>query len=92
MVGLLPAKGFKEEGGLRTMAKRSKDWNEGLAKDLQDKEFAHEFLLAAIDEGISIQEALGKVIRSLGVKEFAKRVKMASPNVLRAINTLNRQL
>jgi DNA-binding phage protein len=44
--------------------------------------------------------ALRKVIRAMGVKEFAAKVRMASPNVLRAINpghnptqdTLNRLL
>ncbi len=82
------------------MARRSRNWNEGLATDLQDPEFAREFLLAAIDEGLPIQQALGKIIRAMGVKEFAARVRMASPNVLRAINprhnptqeTLNRLL
>jgi len=82
------------------MAKRSKDWNEGLAEDLRDTEFAREFLLAAMDEGVSVQAALGKVIRAMGVKEFAERVGIASPNVLRAIDpshnptqaTLNRLL
>jgi DNA-binding phage protein len=82
------------------MARRSRDWNEGLAQDLRDQEFAREFLLAAMDEGVPIQIALGKVIRSMGVKEFAAKVRMASPNVLRAIDprhnptqdTLNRLL
>lgn len=69
------------------MARRSRDWNEGLARDLRNREFAREFLLAAMDEGIPIQTALGKVIRAMGVKEFASKVRMASPNVLRAINT-----
>ena len=68
------------------MARRSRDWNEGLAQDLRDREFAREFLLAAMDEGVPIQVALGKVIRAMGVKEFAAKVKMAGPNVLRAIN------
>ena len=39
-----------------------------------------------MDEGVSIQAALGKVIRAMGVKEFAGQAEMASPNVLRAIN------
>ena len=68
------------------MARRSRDWNEGLAQDLRDPEFARDFLLAAMDEGVSIQTALGKVIRAMGVKEFAEQAEMASPNVLRAIN------
>jgi DNA-binding phage protein len=82
------------------VARRSGDWDVGLAKDLRDLAFAREFLLAAIDEGVDLQVALGKVIRAMGVKEFAARVRMASPNVLRAINprhnptqdTLNRLL
>ncbi|MDZ4804308.1 MAG: hypothetical protein SGI90_05565 [Candidatus Eisenbacteria bacterium] len=82
------------------MARRSRDWNEGLAQDLQDPTFAREFLVGAVEEGIPLQQALGKVIRAMGVKEFADKVGMASPNVLRAINprhnptqeTLNRLL
>ena len=82
------------------MARRSRDWNEGLAHDLKDVEFAREFIMASIDEGVSIQSALGKVIRAMGIKEFSKRSKIASPNVIRAINprynptqaTLNRLL
>jgi DNA-binding phage protein len=82
------------------VARRSRDWNVGLAEDLRDPGFAREFLLASIDDGVDIQIALGKVIRATGVKEFAAKVHMASPNVLRAINprhnptqdTLNRLL
>lgn len=82
------------------MARRSADWNAGLAQDLRDREFAREFLLAAIDDGVPVQVALGKVIRAMGVKEFAGKIRMAGPNVLRAINprhnptqdTLNRLL
>jgi len=52
------------------------------------------------EEGVPVQLALGKVIRAMGVKEFAAKVRMASPSVLRAINprhnptqdTLNRLL
>jgi DNA-binding phage protein len=82
------------------MARRSKDWNQGLAEDLRNAEFARGFLVAAIEEGVPLQAALGKVIRAMGVKEFAAEVRMASPNVLRAIDprhnptqrTLNRLL
>jgi hypothetical protein len=45
------------------MARRSRDWNVGLAQDLRDQEFAREFLLAAIDEGVPLQVALAKVVR-----------------------------
>ena len=68
------------------MTRRSRDWNEGLAQDLKKPAFAREFLLAAIDEGVPVQSALGKVIRLLGVQEFAETVGMARPNLLRVIH------
>jgi probable addiction module antidote protein len=82
------------------MARRHEDWDVGLAEDLRDSEFAREFLLSAIDEEVPLQVALGKVVRAMGVKEFAAKVGMASPNLLRTLNrrynptqdTLNRLL
>jgi DNA-binding phage protein len=79
---------------------RGTDWNEGLAGDLQDREFAREFLLAAVEEDISIQASLGKVIRAYGLKEFAAEIDMPSSNLSRALRpssnvtqqTLNRLL
>ncbi len=68
------------------MTRRSNDWNEGLAQDLRDPDFAREFIMASLDEGVSLQVALGKVVRAYGVKEYAERTGMASPNLLRAIN------
>jgi DNA-binding phage protein len=68
------------------MARRSEDWNVGLAHDLQAPKFAREFLLGAVEEGVPVQVALRRVIRAMGVKEFAEKVRRASPNVLRAIN------
>ncbi len=68
------------------MPRRSADWNEGLARDLQKKAFAQEFIQACLDEGLSVQEALSKVIRAYGVKEFAKKTQLASSNILRAVN------
>ena len=68
------------------MVRRTKDWNQGLAEDLRNREFAREFLMAAIEEGIPLQHALGKVVRATGVKEFAAKIGMESPNLLRAIN------
>ena len=68
------------------MARRSKDWNEGLADDLRDPAFARAFLTAAVDEGVPLKVALAKVVRATGVKEFAESVGMPSPNVLRAIH------
>jgi len=82
------------------MARRSEDWNIDLAKRLRNPAFARAFLLAAIDEGFTIQQALGKVIRAIGVTEFAAQARMARSNVQRAIRpqhnptqeTLNRLL
>jgi DNA-binding phage protein len=82
------------------MARRHRDWNESLAEDLQDPEVARAFLMAAVEEEFDLQAVLGKVIRVMGVKEFAGKVGMASSNVVRAINprhnptlaTLNRLL
>ena len=68
------------------MTKRSSDWNEGLAEDLRDLDFAREFLTAAVEDGVPLKVALGKVIRAMGVKEFSQSVGMPSPNVLRAIH------
>jgi len=68
------------------MARRSRDWNQGLAEDLQDPQFAREFLTAAVEDGVPLKTALAKVIRATGVKEFADAVGMPSPNVLRAIH------
>jgi len=82
------------------MARRAQEWNEGLASDLRDPAFARAFIQAALDEGLPIQVVLGKIIRTYGVKEFSRRVKIPGPNLLRAIHpkhnptqeTLNRLL
>jgi len=42
--------------------------------------------MAAIEDGIPLQHALGKAVRASGVKEFAAKIGMESPNLLRAIN------
>ena len=47
------------------MARRSEDWNLDLAKRLRNPKFARAFLLAAIEEGLTIQQALGKVVRAI---------------------------
>ncbi len=69
------------------MTRRTKDWNEGLAEDLRDPEFAKEFIRALIEgEGFTLQEALGKAIRSYGIKEFAIIAKIPESNIIRAID------
>jgi hypothetical protein len=48
------------------MARRVKNWNEGLAKDFRDPAFVKAFIQAALEEGLPIQVVLGKVIRAFG--------------------------
>ena len=82
------------------MARRTVDWNEGLADDLRNVKFAQRFIQAALEEDLPLQVVLGKVIRAFGVKEFAAKVRLPSSNVVRAIDpkhnptleTLNRLL
>jgi len=68
------------------MTRRTRDWDEGLAEDLRDPLFAKEFLLAAVEEEISLQEALAKVIKCYGIKEFADKINMPSSNLSRALD------
>jgi DNA-binding phage protein len=67
------------------MPKRVKDWNEGLAVRLKDKEYAREFILACLDEGIDLVDALAKFVRSYGVVEYAQEVNMPKSNLFRVI-------
>ena len=67
------------------MSRRSRDWNERLAKDLRDPEFAQAFVMGLIDEGFDLKQALAKVIRAYGVKEFAAHVRMPASNLSRVI-------
>tara|TARA_R110000868_G_scaffold334233_2_gene594925 strand:+ start:4443 stop:4748 length:306 start_codon:yes stop_codon:yes gene_type:complete len=54
------------------MARRSKDWEQGLAQDLfLDEEGRKQFFLSLIDEGYQWREALLKVIKVIGVNEYA---------------------
>jgi DNA-binding phage protein len=68
------------------MTRRTRNWDESLAEDLKDPVFAKEFLLAAVEEEISLQDALAKVITCYGIKEFAKKIGMQSSNLIRAID------
>jgi hypothetical protein len=71
------------------MARRHEDWNVGLAEDLRDPEFAREFLLGAIEEEVPLQVALGKVVRAMGVKEFAAKVPRWTAQIPPLIDTSN---
>ena len=69
------------------MPKRSKDWNEVLARKLQEPKFARKYIEAALAEGLPIQTALAQVIRAMGVVEYARKVKMAPPNLQRILRS-----
>jgi DNA-binding phage protein len=68
------------------MVRRSKGWDERLLEDLNDPSFSSELLLAAVEDGVPLRQALGDVIRGMGVKEFASKVGMPGPHVVRAIS------
>jgi DNA-binding phage protein len=68
------------------MTRRTRNWDEGLAEDLKDPLFAREFLLAVVEEEISLQEGLARVIKCYGIKEFAEKIEMPSSNLIRAID------
>ena len=68
------------------MAKGSRDWNHGLTHDLRNPEFARRFIVAAVEDGIPLQQAIGKVIRAAGVKEFAAKVRMDRLHLARTIH------
>jgi DNA-binding phage protein len=68
------------------MARRSVEWNEGLARNLRRRSFAQQFIQACLDEGLSLQESLAKVVRAYGVAEFSEKTGLPSSNILRAIN------
>jgi len=57
-----------------------------LAKDLRNKKFAREFILASVEEDTSLQRVLGAVVRAYGIKEFAELIEMPSPNLVRALS------
>ena len=68
------------------MPKRSVSWDETLSEKLKDMKFAKGFILALLDERMSLQEALGRTIRSYGIKEFCSLANLEIATVQRAIN------
>jgi DNA-binding phage protein len=71
--------------GGKLMPRRSQDWNKGLAEDLSDPKFAKEFIIAALEDGVDLKNVLKKVILAIGLKEFAKKLDMKSPNLSRVL-------
>ena len=69
------------------MPKRSKEWDETLQKELKKPKFAKAFIEACLHEGIPIHIALGRVIRAMGVVEYADRVGIAPSNLHRILRS-----
>ena len=67
------------------MVRRALDWNARLAKSLKNRSFARKFIIAAVEESLPVHVALGRAIRSFGVKEFAAEAGMPASNILRAV-------
>ena len=68
--------------------RRHKTYDEQLADELRDKEFAREFFLGLIEgkDGMEIEEALIHTIRRMGVKEFSKLSGIHEKSISRMIN------
>jgi len=55
------------------MANRNKNYNEIMAKKFENLEYAQEYLLYVIEaEGLSLDEAVREVIKSMGLGCFSK--------------------
>jgi len=63
---------------------RGSDFIETFCEDMKSQEFAHEYILQLMEdaeEPMELEEALRKVIRQMGTKEFAEMVETSSQNV-----------
>jgi DNA-binding phage protein len=63
---------------------RNNAYNEELAKQLEDQEFAREYFLALVEgdeEPISIEEALRMVIPQMGVAEHCRTISKSKTDV-----------
>ena len=66
------------------MARRYKDWEEGLSEDLkQSIDNRKEFFLALLEEGYSWREAINKIVKVIGVNEYVELIgDMKASNLL----------
>jgi hypothetical protein len=72
------------------VARRTKNWNPGIAKKLQSKAYRQEFFLTLVEEeGLDLREAIFVFAQSMGNQEFAKLVDMPASNASRAANPKN---
>ena len=55
------------------MPKRTPTYSEYMAEEMRNTNFAQEFILTAIREGDTIEEAVRLAIENAGVKEFSQK-------------------
>lgn len=63
---------------------RNNAYDEDLAKEMQNPDFAQLYLLNLIedgDEGMTVEEALRMAIPRMGVAEFSRRIKKSKTDV-----------
>lgn len=63
---------------------RNNAYDEDLAKEMQDPEFAQQYLLNLIEdeeEPMSIEDALRMTISRMGVAEFSRKIKKSKTDV-----------
>lgn len=69
------------------MPRRSKSYDEAIAKEMQDHDFARGMVLHAIEQsGYSIEEALQHAIQSMGIKEFSDKSGLPLHNISDFVN------
>ena len=57
------------------MARRHSDWEQGLSDDLKlSMENRKEFFMALLEEGYNWREAVNKIVKLIGVNEYADLV------------------
>ncbi|MGE4233114.1 MAG: DNA-binding protein [Bacteriovoracia bacterium] len=68
---------------------RSSFYDQTLADELKDKEFAKEFILGLMEDedGMSLVQALKHTIRKAGVKEFSKMTGIPEKSISRMLNS-----
>ena len=63
------------------MSRRSESYDDAIAKEMQDPDFARGMVLHAIDAGDSVEDALRHGIQRMGLKEFSDQAGMQMQSV-----------
>ncbi len=69
--------------------RRYSTYNEDLAKELQNKKFASEFLMGLMEgeDGLPFLVALKHTIQRMGIKEFARKARIHPKSVSRMLSS-----